>query len=263
VFPQPPARPRFGLAYDPVSRYLILYGGESATFPYPGDTWVYDGMKWSQIGSGPKLSSTPPWMFWSDDLGGIVLLFKRNTAESLVVDPWLLGPSGWTMIGDTGKEPVNLRGGGIIGPFCFDPARQEIRCAMDWQFTGHVRSLRVDQQSPRLGETVTLTLHVPRRAGDLAIFGVAFADRPGIPLLSVPGVATRILPLAPDGMLSASLAQGWSARLGSSGLATFRLQVPPLSDLVGLDLRAAAFTLDPSRPGVGAISNATAFEIIR
>jgi hypothetical protein len=261
VLPQPPARPRFGLAYDPVLRRLVLYSG-GWTHPYWDDTWAYDGTRWTRIASGPPPVHGYPTMFWSDDLGGIVLLYQRDTPQGWVVDPWLLGPSGWTVIGDTGREPLSLRGSGI-GPFCFDPARQEIRSAMDWPFMGHVRSLWVDQPSPRPGEPVTLTLHVPRRSGDLAFLGAAFSDRPGIPLQPVSGVATRVLPLAPDVMLSASLAQVWSARLGSSGIATFRLQIPPLSDLVGLDLHAAALTLDPWRSGFGAISNAAAIEIIR
>jgi hypothetical protein len=67
----------FGMAYDPVRREIVVYGGESGEWPgldYPDDTWAWNGSTWAMIETimtpGPVLDCTfeyfPP-------LQGIVL----------------------------------------------------------------------------------------------------------------------------------------------------------------------------------------------
>jgi hypothetical protein len=45
----PPWRDASGLAMDPVSRRLILFGGVSAQGATAGDTWAWDGSTWSEL----------------------------------------------------------------------------------------------------------------------------------------------------------------------------------------------------------------------
>jgi hypothetical protein len=43
---RPSARERSGMAYDPVSRVLVLFGGDGVGGNL-GDTWTWDGANWT------------------------------------------------------------------------------------------------------------------------------------------------------------------------------------------------------------------------
>lgn len=44
----PLARANFAMAYDPVSKEPVLFGGADATDLY-GDTWTFDGQNWTEV----------------------------------------------------------------------------------------------------------------------------------------------------------------------------------------------------------------------
>ena len=44
----PPARGAAAMAYDPVSKRIVLFGGTTAT-KYLNDTWTFDGTTWTQV----------------------------------------------------------------------------------------------------------------------------------------------------------------------------------------------------------------------
>lgn len=82
----PPARYDHGLAYDPVRKVSVLFGGLSESDTLLGDTWEWDGKVWKQ--KSPTTSPTPRSSFgitYSPLHGGVVLFAGRTS--------WALGPS--------------------------------------------------------------------------------------------------------------------------------------------------------------------------
>ena len=51
----PSPRSHFAMAYDPVSKKTVLFGGADATNLY-GDTWTFDGQNWTQV----RTPTAPP-----------------------------------------------------------------------------------------------------------------------------------------------------------------------------------------------------------
>ncbi len=89
----PSGRTGAAMAYDPVRRRMVLFGGMSVTFQVPtcyGDTWEYDGSGWTHVTtSGPSPRTECAMAF--DPVRGRVLLFGGRTTTT----------SGTTVYGDT------------------------------------------------------------------------------------------------------------------------------------------------------------------
>lgn len=71
---QPPARANSSLAYDPVSKKVVLFGGDQLN-QLLADTWVFDGKTWEQ--KKPKLSPSPR--------GGHALVWLPKSQKILLV----------------------------------------------------------------------------------------------------------------------------------------------------------------------------------
>jgi len=93
----PSARSGAGLAYDPASQTLVLFGG-SGESGVLGDTWTWDGTTWTQ--QSPATSPAPRFdtSMISHAPTGTVLLFGGNghCSPNPCDDTWFWGGGAWT-----------------------------------------------------------------------------------------------------------------------------------------------------------------------
>jgi hypothetical protein len=106
----PPARSYCAMAYDPVSKKVVLFGGMGATENL-NDTWTFDGTNWVQV----KTAVAPPVR------NGATMAFDRTTQELVMFggfdtnhylqDTWLWdgATSTWTQA-QMPKSPPNATG---------------------------------------------------------------------------------------------------------------------------------------------------------
>lgn len=86
----PSARQGPGMAYDPTTGTVVLFGGGNSSGTKLGDTWTWDGVTWTQ--QFPPVS--PPAREWGipgmayDPVTGTVLLFGGLGANSALADTW-------------------------------------------------------------------------------------------------------------------------------------------------------------------------------
>lgn len=121
--PTPPARQQGAMAYDPVARRLVLFGGLRGDGTPLGDTWEWDGLRWSAPqapdGEAPQARSGHALAF--DPRRGRLILFggdRRPAAEQdrdgngLLDDTWeYLGSGlGWRRLPlESGQHPPARR----------------------------------------------------------------------------------------------------------------------------------------------------------
>lgn len=118
----PPARSGAAMAFDPRHGHIVLFGGwNSAQSRLFGDTWIWDGSKWSQ--RFPSRSPAPRAshkMVWDAARGEIVLF--GGWGSGLFNDTWIWDGSTWTA-----RQPMS-----VMPPahsdhaMAYDEARQEV-----------------------------------------------------------------------------------------------------------------------------------------
>ena len=96
--PGPPAR-RFdgqGMAYDPSTGKVILFGGIVQGNSYQGDTWAFDGVAqtWTQL--SPPTSPSPRGGFgMANDRAGNIVLFGGTEGTTNSADTWMFSGTTW------------------------------------------------------------------------------------------------------------------------------------------------------------------------
>lgn len=110
------------MAYDPVSKKLVLFGGFDATHQL-GDTWVFDGAKWTDVTTAvaptPRASATMAF----DSVTGQLVLFGGFDGANYLNDTWLWdgATSTWTPASPDAAPPA------IAGASLFtDPANGHV-----------------------------------------------------------------------------------------------------------------------------------------
>jgi hypothetical protein len=109
-FPSLSPSPRAGasMAYDPVTRQVLLFGG--ATTTQLNDTWAWDGEAWTEVST----SSVPParayaGMVFNTEIGRMILFggegFATTPSASRRSDTWLLDGTSWQEILPSGSPP--------------------------------------------------------------------------------------------------------------------------------------------------------------
>jgi len=113
----PPARDSQGMAYDAALGQVVMFGGTAnAGFSDLNDTWVWNGVSWSQ-----KFPATPPTprsataLSYDSVTDQIVLFggFSRNTGTFLN-DTWTFGARAAPNIGAV-VNGASFKSGGIVG----------------------------------------------------------------------------------------------------------------------------------------------------
>jgi hypothetical protein len=93
----PPARSGAGVAFDPASHSVLLFGGVGLeTMTLLNDTWAWNGTAWSKL--NPTHSPSPRQAFAMAPLSGQreVLLIGGNTQHGFVDDAWIWNGSDWS-----------------------------------------------------------------------------------------------------------------------------------------------------------------------
>jgi hypothetical protein len=104
----PPARGAHATAYDPVRQKLVLFGGDAGAASFLGDTWEWDGSKWTQVClDAACVASAPPGRaghrMTYDPVSHRVLVFGGNTNRSTFgvgfnSEVWEFDGSLWTQL---------------------------------------------------------------------------------------------------------------------------------------------------------------------
>jgi|HubBroStandDraft_5_1064220.scaffolds.fasta_scaffold04902_1 hypothetical protein len=126
VFPatSPSARVGAGTAYDPTTGTIVLFGGQDINGNYLNDTWIWDGVTWTQqfpAVSPPSRELDEQSMAY-DALTGTVVLFGGGNSSGGFADTWLWsgGAKTWTqMFPPTSPSPR-------AAPLTYDPVTKEI-----------------------------------------------------------------------------------------------------------------------------------------
>jgi hypothetical protein len=94
--PQPPARTGAGMAFDPASRRVILFGGSGDLVRTQlNDTWAWDGNAWSRLATYHSPSPRQEVAMTSYAVKPGILLVGGNGPGGLKRDMWLWNGSDW------------------------------------------------------------------------------------------------------------------------------------------------------------------------
>jgi hypothetical protein len=111
--PRPSARALSVFVYDEARGVSLLFGGSGAT-GLLGDTWSWDGARWTLL--EPAVSPEPrdSGAATYDPVSQRVLLFGGALADGReAADFWVWNGGEWSPIAQT-KTPLNRRGGGLV-----------------------------------------------------------------------------------------------------------------------------------------------------
>jgi hypothetical protein len=172
--PGPPARSEPMMAYDARTRRVVLFGGYQRT-PRGnvrlGDTWVWDGERWSRRDDpGPSARSSAA-LAW-DARRGRMVLFGGRATDALSGETWEWDGARWERVagGDTeprfnpvmafdGRQGVMVRFGGWTG---------KVRTADTWLFRA-ARWRRLDVRGPSARNHSAMAYDTRRRR--IVLFG--------------------------------------------------------------------------------------------
>ena len=113
-----PARTAFASAYDPVSKKIVVFGGEDDSGQL-SETWTFDGATWTQIETSVAPPARADASMAYDARTHKLILFGGFQGFTLLNDTWMWdgATSTWTQAAPTFVPPA------ATGPMLFtDPA---------------------------------------------------------------------------------------------------------------------------------------------
>lgn len=91
-------------AHQPGSDKVVLFGGQSNSSAFLGDTWLYDpaARTWSELeAEGPSARN----LYAMGTVDGTVYLFSGQTSEGPTDDLWTFDGASWAEVAVTGRTP--------------------------------------------------------------------------------------------------------------------------------------------------------------
>ena len=118
------------MAYDPATRTMLLFGGQSGTYPYLGDTWGWNGTTWTQLSpsTNPSARNYAPMAY--DAATRTVLLSggwarisgnEYGGAYGPLSDTWGWNGTTWTKLSPRGNP-----GSSDLDSMAYDPATRTV-----------------------------------------------------------------------------------------------------------------------------------------
>jgi hypothetical protein len=93
----PTPRDHHAMAYDPVRRQAVLFGGVDSADVLLGDTWGWDGRGWRKLANeGPPARAGHRLAF--DSRRGVMVLFGGSGARGVLGDTWEWNGSTWNQV---------------------------------------------------------------------------------------------------------------------------------------------------------------------
>lgn len=128
--PTPAARSYHAMAYHPPTDTVVLYGGSSDAGGPWWDTWIWDGVSWSEVALGePNPGPRSDHAMAYDPVSGMVLLWGgRLESGPLPVDTWGWDGAQWQQLGVVGPP------GRLLPAMSTDPT-----CERVLMFGGEIR----------------------------------------------------------------------------------------------------------------------------
>lgn len=246
----PGPRNGYGLAWDAASGRTILFGGADER-AVRGDTWAWDGSRWTEISREGPPRRTFPAMAYAPDEGGVILfggnevLFgSEERPPGFLADTWALEGATWTrlvpkkspspraeaaMAWDVRRKELVLFGGYRVED------GETVRLGDTWVWEkGSWQRVAEDGPAPRNGAAMAFS----QELGEVVLFGGSGAVDE---TWAWNGIAWRRLDVASEGRFNATLAGtsrgllrfgGWNGRERTGGTWRFdgtawlRLDVP-------------------------------------
>ncbi|MCA8955728.1 MAG: hypothetical protein KDC87_06630 [Planctomycetes bacterium] len=226
----------------------------------PRQPWVWDGRAWTK---SPLI--TPPLSgkaFYSHAHGTLVLLPSPQYiygTRDYYDRCYALDGNVWRLLPES-CECKTLSGAGAGSwLLTYDPSRQRTLATNHYTLATHHLFPRTPY--PRPGQSAELDVTYPSSPGQTFWLALSTADWPGIPLRTIPYVGTVRLPIARTPLFDLSVSAGLSVNLDRTGAGYFKIPIPPLTSLVGLEFYAAGVLLGTN--GIEAVSNAVSLEVIK
>jgi hypothetical protein len=122
--PPPPARMMHAMVYDARRKKTVVFGGMGArsgeaSTPIFGDTWEFDGERWTLIqsaGPPPRLGAGSAY----DSKRGLVLVFGGSNEQGALNDLWAWDGTSWRKLAEGGPEAR------VFGSMAYDKRRDRL-----------------------------------------------------------------------------------------------------------------------------------------
>jgi len=252
------------VAFDPILKKVLCYGGYSSTNAPVRETLTWDGTTWALLSTPTTPTNASGWLRPLPDEDALMFVSQRFTATGFTDIVFRWTGSTWEAMPDRLPAEWSLPSSGLVGEWVVSELTRgrTVSLMNDMVITGEAKRLGVDQRYPRPGGMVNLSLSIPSEARNYYILALSEAGYPGIPVLPLPGGGSRVLPLAPDALFTASLQAGLAGQLGGAGTATQMLAIPNLPELAWHDVHCAAVSFDSNfRPRT--VTNRVTLNVLR
>lgn len=117
--PVPPARTDAAMAYDPAMHEVLMFGGYGRSFTDLGDTWAWNGHRWTQLHPKTSPSARQGAEMAYDPADREMVLFGGSTSGGDATGTWLWRDGDWHRARPTTSPPEGVEGGvvydGTIG----------------------------------------------------------------------------------------------------------------------------------------------------
>lgn len=104
----PSARSSHAMAYDPIRRCVVLFGGVGASSARRSDTWEYDGADWTRRDTLPTNDGRHRFAMAFDPVRGQVVRFGGAGAGGSFGDTHAWDGTHWTLLAAGGPTPRSL-----------------------------------------------------------------------------------------------------------------------------------------------------------
>lgn len=103
----PTPRAGHAMAFDPVSKRVLLFGGVQLGGPIVGDMWSWDGTNWTQL--SPARAPSARWhAVMAADLGGACVVLYGGFDGTDLTDTWTWSGDNWTLMPTRAEPQVAL-----------------------------------------------------------------------------------------------------------------------------------------------------------
>ena len=94
---RPAPRDSHAMAYDPVRKKVVLFGGTFGTGDHAFDTWEWDRTKWTKVSeTGPSDRSNAAMAY--DPIRKKIVLFGGSVGERRLGDTWEWNGKAWKKV---------------------------------------------------------------------------------------------------------------------------------------------------------------------